>query len=138
MASSYTVSIPYIGPAYTVGTPYIDTAFSDANGPSYTVPPINIPPYSDINRPTNSLLNNVFQPMNSSAHNEKTICPYCRGTRKTQYIGEEKCKSCIGTGRVLRSNCWSFPCLTCNGKGIVAYCRYERCHHCNGTGTLCY
>ena len=66
----------------------------------------------------------------------KFMYPLCRGAKKMLVMGEENCINCAGTGRNIKSNCWSQPCLRRCNNGRVAYCRHEVCNHCNGAGTM--
>jgi DnaJ-class molecular chaperone len=70
--------------------------------------------------------------------NQRKVCYTCGGKRSIQYIGEEPCGDCAGTGRNTRSDLWSEPCLKCNGSRKVAYSRWKQCYTCGGTGTMIY
>ena len=63
-------------------------------------------------------------------------CPRCNGTGYESVIGAtETCPSCIGLGRDLKSDLWSEPCRTCNGRGRIQVTRVA-CGQCRSRGTI--
>uniref|UniRef100_A0A6C0C707 Uncharacterized protein n=1 Tax=viral metagenome TaxID=1070528 RepID=A0A6C0C707_9ZZZZ len=63
-------------------------------------------------------------------------CGLCYGQGTHKEMGEEICGGCAGTGWDNKSDLWSEPCRTCNGRKKVAYCRTVTCRNCGGSGFL--
>lgn len=65
-------------------------------------------------------------------------CTECGGTGKIQVTGTKYCDRCAGTGRNMKSNCYSAPCIAGCDRGKVVYISREYHSRCNGTGYLPY
>lgn len=67
-------------------------------------------------------------------------CPHCSGSGAEAGSGTETCKTCNGSGVVIRSRQSMFgmmqtqsACPTCNGEGTIIK---NKCKHCNGEGIV--